>query len=222
MITISPSDISTSFTQIANDLFNKYVIQVNDNYYRLLEIEFYYNNSKDHNDTYTHGHKWQKRSNYWYVHPSGIDISIGNETASGGILLQSVEKLSPAPTDKKEQYIFGPQKVVTELMSGFHNCFSNQPNTFRLVSPEQYSLDFPQVPQDEIIRCTRIGLSPKDETFHKSLYRYLIYPKLRHKEKTNIAESLASQWGTSKELLDRIKELLGSEFLNKYRTKEYL
>ncbi len=27
------------------------IIQVNDNFYRLLEIEFYYNDSKEHNDS---------------------------------------------------------------------------------------------------------------------------------------------------------------------------
>lgn len=217
MFTISPSNIPASFDQIANELFNKYVIQVNHNYYRLLEVEFYYNDSKDHNDTYTHGHKWQKRLNYWYVHPSGIDISIGNETATGGILMRSVQKLLPTPTDKKEQYVFGPQNVVTELLSSFHHCFSDEPNTFRLVSPKQYSLHVPPVPQDEIVQCTRIGLSAKDETFRKSLYRYLIYPHLPHKEKTNIAHALKEKWGSSKESLDKIKELLGSEFLKNYR-----
>ncbi len=85
MFTISPSNPSASFDQIASDLFNNYIIQVNDNFYRLLEIEFYYNDSKDHNDSYTHGHRWQRRSGYWYVHGSGIDIAIGNEEATGGI-----------------------------------------------------------------------------------------------------------------------------------------
>ena len=88
MFHISLSGIPASFPQIANELFNKNVIQVNDNYYRLLEVEFYYNDFTGHKDKYTHGHKWQRRSNYWYVHASGIDISIGTETSPGGILLR--------------------------------------------------------------------------------------------------------------------------------------
>ncbi len=43
MFTISSSNPSAYFDQIANDLFNNYIIQVNDNFYRLLEIEFYCN-----------------------------------------------------------------------------------------------------------------------------------------------------------------------------------
>ncbi len=56
-----------------------------------------------------------------------------------------------------------------------------------------------------------------DEKYCKSLYRYLIYPNLLHKGKTNIAEVLKDKWGTSKESLDRIRKLLGSEFLKEYR-----
>jgi len=72
MFPIFPSNPSASFDQIANDLFNDYIIQVNNNFYRLLEIEFYYNNKKGHNCSYTHGHKWQKRSGCWYVHGYSI------------------------------------------------------------------------------------------------------------------------------------------------------
>lgn len=217
MFTISPSNISASFDQIANDLFNNYIIQVNHNFYRLLEIEFYYNDLKDHKDSYTHGHKWQKRTGYWYVHGSGIDISIGNNEASGGILLRSIEKLLSPPTNKKEQYIFGPLNVLTELISGFNNCFDPKPNVFALVSPANHSINLPQVQEKEIIQCGRIGLSAKDEKFEDSLYRYLIFPKLPHKEKTKIAELLYNKWSDDKDRLDKIKKLLGSEFLKKYR-----
>ena len=218
MFRIDSSDFVTSFTHIANNLFNNYIIQVNDNFYRLLEIEFYYKDAHNHNDTYTHGHKYQKRSGYWYFHPSGIDITIGNEKAPGGILLRSIEKLAPEPTDKKtEQYYFGPHKVLTELTSGLYGCFDNKPDVFALVAVKESGVEIEPVPEKDIIRCERIGLSDRDEAFHKSLYRYLIHPNLPHKEKTKIAESLMRQWGTDKEALDKIKGLMGSEFLRKYR-----
>lgn len=217
MFKVDSVDFEASFTKIAFDLFNHYIIQVNDTFYRLLEIEFYYKDEHNHNDTYTHGHKYQKRSSYWYFHPSGIDITIGNENAAGGILLRSIEKLSPEPPDKREKYFFGPHKVLTELTSGLHSCFSSEPNTFSLIPAKESKMQVKLVPQEDVIRCARIGLSEKDEAFHKALYRYLIYPHLPHKEKMKIAESLASQWGTGKEILDRIKGLMGSEFLGKYR-----
>lgn len=83
MFTISPAKRLRFLRQIANDLFNNYLTQVNDNFYRLLKIEFYYNDKKEHNDSYTHRHKWQKISGYWYVHGSGINITIGNNEAFG-------------------------------------------------------------------------------------------------------------------------------------------
>jgi len=211
------SNISASFDQIANDLFNNYIIKVNDNFYRLLEIEFYYNDSKDHNDSYTHGHKWQSRSGYWYVHGSGIDISIGSESASGGILLRSIQKLSPKPSDEKEQYVFGPQKVLTELISGLNSCFDSKANVFALVPPADHSIAIDKVPVEEIIQCGRIGLSAKDEKYKNAPYRYLIYPKLKHKEKTQIALALKDKWGSTKDKLDDIRDLLGSEFLKEFR-----
>ncbi len=216
MFTISSSNPSASFDQIANALFNKYIIQVNDSFYRLLEAEFYYNDGKEHTDIYTHGHKWQKRSGYWYVHGSGIDITIGNDNASGGILLRSIQKLLPTPTDKKEQYTFGPLNVLTELISGFHNCFNGEKNIFSLVEPEEHKIKLEVIEQKDIIQCRRIGLSGEKE--HKdSLYRYLIFPHLPHREKTKIAELLLQKRGKSKETLDEIKRLLGSEFLKKER-----
>ncbi len=217
MFTIPTSNPSASFPQIANDLFNKYIIRVNNNFYRLLEVEFYYNDAEAHNDTYTHGHKWQKRSGYWYVHGSGIDIAIGNEQAAGGILLRSIQKLHPKPTDKKEQYTFGPLNVLTELVSGFNNCFNGEPNVFALVMLGDNGIELEKVDDENIVQCGRIGLSPKDPTFHKSQYRYLIHPHLPHKEKTNIALALMEKWGSSTESLDKIKQMLGSEFLKEYR-----
>ncbi|WP_207494897.1 DNA-3-methyladenine glycosylase [Aridibaculum aurantiacum] len=217
MFVASPSNIAASFNRIANDLFNNYIIQVNDNFYRLLEIEFYYNDSKEHNDSYTHGHKLQKRSGYWYVHGSGIDIAIGNEQAYGGILLRSIQKLQPATANTKEQYNFGPQNVLTELISGFNSCIDGAPNVFALVKPEEHGITIEPVPEEEIIQCGRIGLSAKDEQYRDSLYRYLIHPHLPHKEKTKMAELLYKKWSAKEDRLDKIKELLGSEFLKKYR-----
>jgi len=57
-------------------------MKVSDNFYRLLEIEFYYNDSKEHNDTYTQGHKG-KKDQAIDTYSSGINITIVNNEASG-------------------------------------------------------------------------------------------------------------------------------------------
>ena len=74
----------------------------------------------------------------------------------------------------------------------------------------------------QIINTKRINLNSArdvDGIFHSASYRYLIYPRLKHKNKQDIADQLAEEWGTDSKTLDEIKALLGSEFLKKYRIK---
>jgi hypothetical protein len=42
VINTSKKTVIESFDRIANKLFNDYQLQVNRNYYRLIDIEFYY------------------------------------------------------------------------------------------------------------------------------------------------------------------------------------
>src|ERR1017187_501642 len=75
---------SESFRRIAEKLMNLYQLQVKDNFYRIIDCEFYYS-SKKHQDPYAHGHERQKSKGEWYFHGSGLDITIGNGEALGGI-----------------------------------------------------------------------------------------------------------------------------------------
>ncbi len=78
-----------SFYRVADHLFNQLLIQVNDSYYRIIDIEFY-----PHNDAYTHGHPQELLKGKWYFHGSGIDLTIGDGTHHSGILIRSAAKLS--------------------------------------------------------------------------------------------------------------------------------
>jgi hypothetical protein len=69
--------IQAGFDELANYLMNECVLEINNNEYRIAEIEFYYFN-KEHNDIHTHRHKCQKKSNVFYFHPAGVDITFGN------------------------------------------------------------------------------------------------------------------------------------------------
>src|SRR3712207_4883049 len=85
---------SVSFTQIANMLMNKHVLQVGRTYYRITDCEFYYH-AQSHKDIYTHGHERQKTSiGEWYFHGSGLDITLGGNDCYGGILLTAIAEIN--------------------------------------------------------------------------------------------------------------------------------
>lgn len=215
---IDPADdIPANFNRIAAKLFNDWLIQVNENCYRILELEFYYNDGHGHKDFYTHGHAMQKTSGHWYFHYSGIDLTFGSENIYGGILIRSVEKIQLTPIPKEEQYFFGPLKTQMELLNSFHPALNGEANVFQLV-PADGKIE--TVLEKNIVQSYRIGLPKKegeDYKYREAQYRYLIHPHLAHKEKTNIALALKERLGHDPEMLDTIKELLGSEFLKEFR-----
>jgi len=100
--------IQAGFDELANYLMNKCVLEINNDEYRIAEIEFYYFDEKKHNDIHTHRDKCQKKSNVFYFHPAGVDITFGNEHYYGGILLRSIINL------QTNEYIIGPHKVAYE------------------------------------------------------------------------------------------------------------
>ncbi len=94
------------FSAIADKLFNNYILVIQEEKYRLTEIEFYYTNicSEEieipdhfpleagipymledfhqtgfpHPDPYTHGFGNQHKSDYWYLHSNGKSLKNGN------------------------------------------------------------------------------------------------------------------------------------------------
>jgi hypothetical protein len=180
-LTIDNSDINSSFERIANELLNKWILEVNHSKYRIAEIEFYLK-SGQHNDTYTHGHELQKTTGNWYFHGSGIDLTFGTSESYGGILIRAIYNI----LDNK--YIHGPLKTVTELFSNLGTAYSS-PFQFGLVPDSNNSLD-----SERVFKAPRVGLNPeKDKESFNQNYRFFIMPKEEHKDKTIIYESLISQ-----------------------------
>jgi len=107
--------------------------------------------------------------------------------------------------------------VLTELVSGFNNCFKNVPNVFALLSPSDHTIKMETVSQEDNVKCGRIGLVLKDAKFKDAPYRYLIYPRLAHRKKTKIAEAPFEKCGRDKSKPDEIKMRMGSKFLKMYR-----
>jgi hypothetical protein len=211
--------IKKSFDQIADNLFNNFQLLVNESYYRLLDIEFYYNAEGVHDDIYAHKHEAQLLQCKWYVHGSGIDITIGNGINHGGILIRGIAKLFGDATPEKnyiQKQIHGPLNVKTELCSNFHEVFDKTPNTLYLndisTNKEMMNKQMPTY----FYKTKRIGLNPtKDNApgkyFYEAKYRYVIFPHLGLKDKTQIALDMQIQFPELSK--DEINKKLGSKFL---------
>jgi hypothetical protein len=212
--TSSKQTIQASFDLIAQSLFNDYWLRVNDAYYRLLDIEFYYYSESEHKDVYTHQHPQQLSSGKWYFHGSGMDLTIGNKEHHGGILIRAIAKLNNNRSADEyfiEKQIHGPLNVKTEICTNLHGAFEEEVNIFRLESI--VGKDVPVfVKPDRFYKTKRIGLnSSKDggDDFHDAKLRYVIFPKLKLKDKTQIAKDMLSD---GMEIIE-INKALGSKFL---------
>ena len=112
---------------------NEYLLIINyDFVYRISEIEFYFNDSNVHPDTFTHGDEMQKQIGQWYFHRfgktyksgtyKGMDLSFGKgDQAYGGILIRAITSVCAfgckhlPPND----FIEGPCNTVNKILE--HN-----------------------------------------------------------------------------------------------------
>lgn len=224
MIEIASNNLSAikeSFDVAARKLFSDYQLRVNDRSYRLLDIEFYYFAENIHEDIYAHKHEAQLQNGKWYFHGSGIDITIGDKTNHGGILIRAVGKMFEGATAEKAficKEIHGPLNVKTEICSNLHGVFDDSPNIFSLIDITREPMGAGMKQPTHIVKTNRIGLNPdNDETaqqFWNSKYRYVAFLPgcpLKLKNKTQIALDMHEQYPEhSKEELNKA---LGSVFI---------
>lgn len=191
---IGSTNHETSYRRIAEKLMNDYKLQVRDKFYRIVECEFYYYHNEHHKDPYVHGHQRQKESlGEWYFHGSGLDITLSNGSAYGGILIRAislVDKDNTKPT--KENSIIGPLNVCTEIFKQFGNVLSIRPIEFGLVDIS-HDLQGALMKKAEIFAVPRIGLNRiKDEEgkYWNKPYRFISFLNLPHREADKVKKYL--------------------------------
>jgi 3-methyladenine DNA glycosylase Mpg len=185
------------FAKIANDLMNRNVLIVGKSRYRLTELEFYYFNAQMHPDPYVHKDDMQLQIGKCYFHGSGLDITFGDGQNHGGILIRAIAKVvNGKVSEDKLDYTYGPLSLLKELFKNFETIEA-QKKDFGLAAP------FPgEIPMEDVISTTRVGLnSSKDngEKFYDKHYRFLVMPKMEHKEKEKIREQLIEKGMTKSE-----------------------
>lgn len=210
-------EVESSFFRIAKWLFENVQLQVNENIYRFLDIEFYYFSKSQFEDIYAHKDKMQLCCGRWYFHGSGIDITIGDGRNYGGILLRAISKLSSSEDEDislNKNQIHGPWNVKVEICSHLRSVFEDRTNILRL-NVKHISEDFlPMKTPPHIIKSKRINLNPVRDIQNKfcnAKYRYVVYPHLKLKDKTVIAKDMLEQYPELE--VSGVNKLLGSKFL---------
>jgi len=168
-------DVETYIESIAQKLFKKHVLIINNNEYIFTELEFYFY-SNYHQDEYCHL-KDLKVQNYksgdFRFHYSGIDLVLlkQNEFVCG-VLIRGVKRLG-----KNSEYINGPLRVLNEFCNNLNNLFDNGDNIFKI---KQYD-NFLNL---EISNISRFGLGDKYLSFKSKKYRYLLIDIIKENQKT--------------------------------------
>ncbi|MCD6173697.1 MAG: hypothetical protein J7J96_07920 [Sulfurimonas sp.] len=165
--------IKESFLEIAEQILNYYILNVNGNQYRIKNIEFYYYNENKHPDQNSHSLKYKRAKErqilnaQWYLHKISInkkynykslDYTFGDSINYGGILIKEVVKLN-----YNTKINFSQSKFIDELIDKL------QPKTkedFLEMIENKNKINFiykENIPKYNILRWTRKGLTNNDK-----------------------------------------------------------
>jgi hypothetical protein len=148
-----------------------------------------------------------------YFHGSGLDITLSDGIAYGGILIRAislVDKDNPKPT--KENTTIGPLNVCTEIFKQFGNVLAHKPIEFDLVDISMDPMGA-LMKKAEVFAVPRIGLNRiKDEEgqFWDKPYRFISFLNLPHKENDKIKKYLLDN---NKLTLDEYKKHYKGELI---------
>lgn len=214
----SKETILNDFDRIADKFCKDVNIKINKNYYRLTDFEFYAFSDK-FPDPQTHKNKLQQENGQFYLHSSGIDITFGDGTNYGGILIRGIIKLydgSDSESGFSKEQFDGPQIVATELFSNLNNLEDNQTNEISLIDIQGRNQDASFYPGIFYIKTKRVGLAPKaddKEDYYMNLpLRYIVVLKRTKKFKQKIKgieNILVDEVKNSRLTIEEANEILG-------------
>jgi hypothetical protein len=171
------------FARIADFILNRTSWVVAGHPHRITECEFYYRGSV-HDDPFTHGDPVQVHPGRWYFHRTGgvyrggsfkgIDVTFGDGTARGGILIRGAEAADGTLID-------GPSLLVDRLLrlcaaatvAGLDELIAG-----RLAWEQLNPLHFAESPAGGrgVLGCARVGLSLRRARPGSRMPEYLTRP----------------------------------------------
>jgi hypothetical protein len=180
---LSDESAAAWFAGIADFLLNRTTWIIGGQPHRIAECEFYYRGPA-HDDPFTHGDPIQVHPGRWYFHKTagiyrggsfkGIDVTFGDGTARGGILIRSAETADGTLID-------GPSLLVDHLLrlcgaatvAGLDRQIDR-----RLAWDRSNPLLFEEVPTAGrgVLACARVGLSLRRASPGSAKPEYLTRP----------------------------------------------
>ncbi|NEP10912.1 MAG: helix-turn-helix domain-containing protein [Symploca sp. SIO2C1] len=185
--------------------------------HRLVEIEFYYYN-KAHPDPFAHRHPLQLTWGQWYFHRQGdnyrggsfkgLDLTFGEDTAFGGILIRSLEAADGTLIDGPSlcvDHLLAQAEVsqvatLDEAIGDRMACDRNSPLVLEEATLKQH----------QIFDSARVGLSLKRTHIYPNMpqyllrpYRYLTEPQRIRKGKPYLVLALHLQ-GVSQQIIHQL------------------
>jgi len=192
------------FARVADLLLNRTRWMIGGRPHRVTECEFYYRN-RGHEDPFAHGDPVQVHPGRWYFHRTagvyrggsfkGVDVTFGDGTARGGILIRGVER--PDGT-----FIDGPSLLVDHVLrlSGAESVAAlDRKIAERLAWDPSCPLHFEEMDPAAkgILACARVGLSLRRarpgttmSAFLTRPYRFLTEPAAIAKGKPQMVLAL--------------------------------
>ena len=191
------------FQEIADNLINYSVIEVNGFQYRIIEVEFYLK-SINHNDEYTHCDPDQLKSHSFYFHKhktgtykngtfKGMDITLGDAATKTyfGILIRSIKTLMD---DENKKIIEGPCNVVNRILSDYDSTsiteFVNGSPMNIFDNEQKFTIKNFNHDVKSLYNAPRIGLSMKYPLYQDRKYRYVLDWKYIKKQRKSIMKNL--------------------------------
>lgn len=197
------------FDRLAERLLNGCRLLANGTPHRLLEVEAYYH-APAHPDPFPHKNPIQLTAGRWYFHRTagvyrggsfkGLDVSMGDGTAYGGMLFRGLERPDGTVID-------GPSLLVDHLLATTgHSSVADLDTAidgrlaWKVDSP--LTLVAERMEQRPLLRCVRVGLSlrrrkhrPDDPALKYLLrsYRYVADPKKTAKGKPHMVLPLLAE-----------------------------
>lgn len=176
---VKGENIEKQIAEIAKLLFETCIFKAGNIEFRLAEIEFYFA-SEAHKDPFIYKKPEQLEFGKFMKHASGFDITFGNGTNYGGILVRGIRIVR---TEGKE-YLHGPLNVYKLLTSKLGDI--------KNLEVRETGSDLPVTKENEVVSFSRYGLGLKTEDpdgYRAKNYRFILgrVPECKPKEKEKIA-----------------------------------
>lgn len=104
------ADFHAQFSSMAKELFCNWVLEKDGERYMVTEAEFYARTIDDtHADPFLHNLEIQKKFGHWFLHSSGVDLTLGRNDLYFSVFIRSIKSLG------KNTLYNGPWKVFQQL-----------------------------------------------------------------------------------------------------------